>query len=226
MLEAARRGRVTGDLKLHFLDFLEKELSIIIAGLTALSPQHVDEKMVRWLRDLTDWSSGSLLTIALSNADPRRHNTLLRRAARFFRRRHRSRHTFEFLLYAAEIFYILAEDPCRYRHLLPATSRHGLPPQAAEEGDGSGLIPVDMDWFGRSPAPFHDSPYVNNPLIMLCMSMFPYGYKFEKDRLVMRWLFEGIFSFKFFYILKKKVSNSSIILDQKTKQKQASTFPI
>jgi len=202
MLEAARRGRVTGDLELRFLDFLEKELSIILAGLTALSPQHVDEEMVRWLRELTDRAS-NLLARALSNADPRRHNTLLRRAARFFRRRHH-RYTFELLQDAAGIFYGLAEDPRRYRHLLPATSRHGLPPQAAEEGDGSGLIPVDMDWFGRSPAPFHDSPYVNNPLIMLCMSMFPYGYKFEKDRLVMRWLFEGIFSFKFFYILKKK----------------------
>ena len=182
MLEAARRRRVvTSDLELRFLDILEKELSIIVAGLTALSPQHVDEEMVRWLREFTDGMKSSILPLALDQ----RHNTLLRRAARFFRRRHRSRHTFEFQLYAAEIFYILAEDPCRYRHLLPATSRHGLPPQAAEEGDGSGLIPVDMDWFGRSPAPFHDSPYGNNPLIMLCMIMFPYGYgyKFEKDRL-------------------------------------------
>jgi len=29
--------------------------------------------------------------------------------------------------------------------------------------------------------------------------MFPYGYKFEKDRLVMRWLCEGLFSFEVFY---------------------------
>ena len=114
-----------------------------------------------------------------------------------FRRRHR--YTFELLQDAAGKFYGLAEDPQRYRLLLPATSRHGLPPQAAEEGDASGLIPVDMDWFGRSPAPFHDSPYGNNPLIMLCMIMFPYGYKFEKDRLVMRWLFEGLFGFEVFY---------------------------
>jgi hypothetical protein len=29
--------------------------------------------------------------------------------------------------------------------------------------------------------------------------MFPYGYKFEKDRLVMRWLFEGLFSNEVFF---------------------------
>ena len=187
MLEAARRGRVTGDLELRFLDFLEKELSIIIAGLTALSPQHVDEEMVGWLRELTDGRASGTLHRALGEAYFQRHNTLLRRAARFFRRRHH-RYTFELLQDAAGIFYGLAEDPRRYRHLLPATSRHGLPPQAAEEGDGSGLIPVDMDWFGRSPAPFHDSPYGNNnnPLLTLCVSMFPYGYKFKKDQLVMR----------------------------------------
>jgi len=184
MLEAARRGRVTGDLELRFLDFLEKELSIIIAGLTALSPQHVDEEMVGWLRELTDVRASGILPLALDQADPQRHNTLLRRAARLFRRRHR--YTFELLQDAAGIFYGLAEDPQRYRHLLPATSLHGLPPQAAEEGDGSGLIPVDMDWFGRSPAPFDDSPYGNDPLLMLCMSIFPYGYKFKKDQLVMR----------------------------------------
>jgi len=177
MLEAARRGRVTGDLELRCLDFLEKELSIILAGLTALSPQHVDEEMVRWLRALTVRESNTI-PLALSHADPRRHNTLLRRAARFFRRRHH-RYTFELLEYAAGTFYRLAEDPQRYRHLLPTTPRHGLPPQAA-----------DMDW--------DDSPYVKNPLIMLCTSMFPYGYKFEKDRLVMRRLFEGLSIFKFF----------------------------
>ena len=54
MLEAARRGRVTGDLELRCLDFLEKELSLIVAGLTALSPQHVDEEIVRCQRELTD----------------------------------------------------------------------------------------------------------------------------------------------------------------------------
>ncbi|KAG2563246.1 hypothetical protein PVAP13_8KG311814 [Panicum virgatum] len=204
MLEAARRPRVTGDLELRFLDFLKKELSFIVAGLTALSPQHGEDEMVRWLRKLTDGRASGILPRALGEADPQRHNTLLRRAARFFRRRHRSRHTFELLLYAAETFYSLAEDPCRYRHLVPATSRHGLPPQAAEEGDASGLIPVDMDWFGRSPAPFDNSPYGNNLLIMLCMSMFPYGYKFDKDRLVMRWLFEGIFSFRVFFVYSSK----------------------
>ena len=67
MLEAARRGRVTGDLELRFLDFLEKELSIIVAGLTALGPQHVDEDMMGRLEDLT----------------------LLRRAAWCIHRRHR-----------------------------------------------------------------------------------------------------------------------------------------
>ncbi|KAG2563247.1 hypothetical protein PVAP13_8KG311814 [Panicum virgatum] len=182
MLEAARRPRVTGDLELRFLDFLKKELSFIVAGLTALSPQHGEDEMVRWLRKLTDGRASGILPRALGEADPQRHNTLLRRAARFFRRRHRSRHTFELLLYAAETFYSLAEDPCRYRHLVPATSRHGLPPQAAEEGDASGL----------------------NLLIMLCMSMFPYGYKFDKDRLVMRWLFEGIFSFRVFFVYSSK----------------------
>jgi len=110
MLEAARRGRVTGDLELRFLDFLEKELSIIFAGLRALSPQHVDEEMVRWLRKLTGGRASGILPRALSEADPRRHNTLLRRAARFFRRRHH-RYTFGFRLYAAETFYGLAEDP-------------------------------------------------------------------------------------------------------------------
>ena len=67
MLEAARRRRVTGELELRRLDFLEKELSIIVPGLTALGPQHVDEDMMGRLEDLT----------------------LLRRAARCIHRRHR-----------------------------------------------------------------------------------------------------------------------------------------
>ena len=67
MLEAARRRRVTGELELRRLDFLEKELSIIVAGLTALGPQHVDEDMMGRLEDLT----------------------LLRRAARCIHRRNR-----------------------------------------------------------------------------------------------------------------------------------------
>ena len=66
MLEAARRRRVTGELELRRLDFLEKELSIIVAGLTALGP-HVDEDMMGRLEDLT----------------------LLRRTARCIHRRHR-----------------------------------------------------------------------------------------------------------------------------------------
>ncbi|RLM70270.1 disease resistance protein RPM1-like [Panicum miliaceum] len=132
MLDAARRLRVTGDLELRCLDFLEKELSFIVAGLTALSPQHVDEEMMGWLRELTDKASRRLPR-ALDEADPQRNNTLLRRASRFFRRRHR--HPVR-LLESAIDFYRLAEDPCRYRHLLPDTSRHRLPPQAAEEGGG------------------------------------------------------------------------------------------
>ena len=80
MLEAARRGRVvTGDRELRCLDFLEKELSIIVAGLTALSPQHVDQEMILWLRVLTNMASGPLAR-ALGEADPQHHNTLLRSA--------------------------------------------------------------------------------------------------------------------------------------------------
>ena len=88
MLEADRRRRVTGELELRRLDFLEKELSIIVAGLTALGPQHVDEDMMGWPKRLTFRASDTLRP-ALDEADPRRHNTLLRRAARCIHRRHR-----------------------------------------------------------------------------------------------------------------------------------------
>ena len=133
VLEAARRRRVTGELELRRLDFLEKELSFIVAGLTALSPQHVDQEMIRWLRVLTNMASGPLAR-ALGEADPQHHNTLLRRPARFFRGRHPNPIS---LLDAARIFYGLDEDPKR---LLRATSRHGLPQQADEEGR---LIPLE-----------------------------------------------------------------------------------
>jgi hypothetical protein len=128
MLEAARRRRVTaGDIELRYLDFLEKELSFIVAGLTALSTQHADDDTMRWLHRLS--RTASPLHFIIHDAGPQR--TLLRRAARFFRC---SSHRYPYeLLGAARSFYRLAEDPCRYRHLLQATSRHGLPPQAAEE---------------------------------------------------------------------------------------------
>ena len=112
-------------IELRCLDFLEKELSFIVAGLTALSPQHVDQEMIRWLRVLTNMASGPLAR-ALGEADPQHHNTLLRRPARFFRGRHPNPIS---LLDAARIFYGLDEDPKR---LLRATSRHGLPQQADE----------------------------------------------------------------------------------------------
>ncbi|PUZ45484.1 hypothetical protein GQ55_8G227500 [Panicum hallii var. hallii] len=150
MMEAARPGRGTGDLKLRCLDFLEKELRYIVAGLTALSPQHVDEEMTGWLQDLSFYASHRL-PFVIDHAHLQRDNTLLRRASRFFRRRHR--HPVQ-LLESAKDFSRLAEDPCRYRHL------HGLPPHKYK---------------------------------IMYMIMFPYGHKFETDRLVMKWLCEGSF---------------------------------
>ncbi|PUZ45418.1 hypothetical protein GQ55_8G221800 [Panicum hallii var. hallii] len=87
MMEAARPGRGTDDLELRCLDFLEKELRYIVAGLTALSPQHVDERITGWLQYLTDYADS--LPRLIDQADLQRGNTLLRRASRFFRRRHR-----------------------------------------------------------------------------------------------------------------------------------------
>ncbi|PUZ45456.1 hypothetical protein GQ55_8G224900 [Panicum hallii var. hallii] len=182
MMEAARPGRGTGDLiKLRCVDFLEKELRYIVAGLTALSPQHVDEEMTAWLRRLTGTASDRLPRV-IDQADLQRDNTLLRRASRFFRRRHR--HPVQ-LLEKAKVFYSLAEDPRRYRHLLQATSRHGLPPQAAEEGGSFYLVTTAM---GTS----YDFPYEID-LPELSMIMFPYGHKFETDRLVKKWWYEACF---------------------------------
>ncbi|XP_025791218.1 uncharacterized protein LOC112872334 [Panicum hallii] len=152
MMEAARPGRGTGDFKLRCLDFLEKELRYIVACLTALSPQHVDEEMTGWLQDLT--ATAKYLP---DQADLQRDNTLLRRASRFFRCSS-NRYPY-WLMGEARSFSRLAEDSFRYRHLLQATSRHGTS---------------------------YDLPE-------LYMIMFPDGYMFEKDQLVMRCSYEGGF---------------------------------
>ena len=40
---------------------------------------------------------------------------------------------------------------------------------------------------------FNDFPNDYLRLLLIYMSMFPYGYKFEKDRLILKWLDEGFF---------------------------------
>ena len=38
---------------------------------------------------------------------------------------------------------------------------------------------------------FNDFPNDYLRLLLIYMSMFPYGYKFEKDRLILKWIHEG-----------------------------------
>ncbi|KAF8700212.1 hypothetical protein HU200_034589 [Digitaria exilis] len=166
MLEAARRGRVTGDFELRCLEFLVEELNYIVACLTALSPDSVDNEMIGWLGKLADTASGDLSN-ALSKAHPPRR-TLLRRAVQCFCRS--DLRDPSWLLFAVSSFYLLAERHCRYMHLPAAISRLALPHQAQV-----GL-----------PGKIHLYGYI---------IMFPYGYKFEKDRLVHQWLCEASVSY-------------------------------
>ncbi|CAL4983451.1 unnamed protein product [Urochloa decumbens] len=167
MLEAARRRRVKDDLELRCLALLEKEISHIIASVTAVSPQHADEKMMEWLNAFTDTTWDTLRGVS------RERHTLLRRAAQCFHHKHR------YLYRLVERFYQIAEHPCRYR----------MPPQVAEEW--AGLRPIN--WLGQSVPPPSVHHYQSVYLLELYLSMFPYGYMFEKDQLIMKWWCEGIY---------------------------------
>ncbi|CAO2142312.1 unnamed protein product [Urochloa humidicola] len=161
MLGAASRGRrVSGDLALRCLDFLE-ELSYIIVRLTALTQQHVDKEMMAWLQSLIDTASDTRL-----GDNNEAHHTLLRKAAQGFSRRHRHPHWFRS---ASTQIHRLAEHPNSYMYLL-------------DEYKGSGHLPVDVHWFKRSQHPSYQN------LTIYMTSMFPHGYKFQRDQLLMKCL--------------------------------------
>ncbi|KAF8673262.1 hypothetical protein HU200_048816 [Digitaria exilis] len=178
MLQATPRGH---DLSLRCLEFLEKELSYIVACLTAMSLEHVNGETLEWAEKLTSTVSGDLSS-ALDEADPQRQYTLLRRAAQCFQRKDRQPNQ---LLSAVAELYRLAESPCRYNHLLTDVTLHGWR-EAADDYEDSGFNPVRFNWFEQR---YYSFPY-GTYLLVLYMVMFPYGHKFEKDGLLVKWLCE------------------------------------
>nr|CAB3502699.1 unnamed protein product [Digitaria exilis] len=101
MLEAARPGRLMGNLQLRCLEFLDKELSYMVAVCTEQSLQHINDMMVR-VPNMTNTMSINILR-AIDEADPQLQNTLLQRATRRFRRRHE----YPYRLMTAAFYYIL-----------------------------------------------------------------------------------------------------------------------
>ncbi|CAL4979988.1 unnamed protein product [Urochloa decumbens] len=187
--EMLRGRRVTGDLELRCLAFIDKELSCLIAALSSAArpPVAVDTvtEKLPWLEKLT---GAALVTLryALGEADPQRQ-TLLRNAAQCFRRRHPYPYR---LLSAAGRFYRLAEHPCRYGTMSLRPKEDIFELWAAR------ILRRDWwDWFQRLVAPSSVFPHEINLLLpTLYMNMFPYGYTFDKDQLVMKWSLEGLSS--------------------------------
>ncbi|TKW01632.1 hypothetical protein SEVIR_8G193400v4 [Setaria viridis] len=159
---ATRRRRFLGDdLELRCLDFLENELSYIVVCLTALAPDHVDEEMMAWLQRLIRTASETRCRD-------------LDEASKGFRRQHRYQH---WLRSETTQIHRLAGYPSSYMHLL--------------EAEGGGHLPVDVHWFERSQPPSYDEyefPYEIQNLTIYMVSMFPHGYKFQRDQLLMKWL--------------------------------------
>ncbi|KAF8700214.1 hypothetical protein HU200_034591 [Digitaria exilis] len=197
-LQAARRGHVTGGFEVRCLEFLESELSNTFVYLNeALSSQHVhdeNEEVVECFEDLADTASTVVPDAieALDQADPQCQNTMLPRAAQCFHCHHRRRYPYEILSKVLH-FYHFAERV--YWNLSGAIRRLGLSRQVAEEGGG--LHPV-LAWFNQQqPGRFYDFP-TGSYQVMMCMIMFPYGYKFEKERLVQKVMRETSMPYSFF----------------------------
>ncbi|KAF8673258.1 hypothetical protein HU200_048812 [Digitaria exilis] len=197
-LQAARLGHVTGSFEVRCLEFLESELSNTFVYLNeALSSQHVhdeNEGVVECFEDLADTASTVVPDAieALDQADPQCQNSMLPRAPQCFHCHHRRRYPYE-LLSKVLHFYHFAERV--YWSLSRAIRRLGLSCQMAEEGGG--IHPV-LAWFDQQqPGRFYDFP-TGSYQVMMCMIMFPYGYKFEKERLVQKVMRETSMPYSFF----------------------------
>ncbi|KAF8772309.1 hypothetical protein HU200_005901 [Digitaria exilis] len=118
MLEAARPGRLMGNLQLRCLEFLDKELSYMVAVCTEQSLQHINDMMVR-VPNMTNTMSINILR-AIDEADPQLQNTLLQRATRRFRRRHE--YPYRLMTAVTELHYLSTA----------ITSRLGMPHEAAD----------------------------------------------------------------------------------------------
>ncbi|KAF8673265.1 hypothetical protein HU200_048819 [Digitaria exilis] len=127
-----------------------------------------DEEMVPWLEELAKTASAVFPNV-LDQADPQRQNTLLPRAAQCFHRRRR--YSSRFLCQVVKDVYGFTESSYLYGHVSTAiVSRLRLPPVGLEQ----------------SPHPSYGDFTYEIYLQTLCMNMFPYGHKFEKDRLVQK----------------------------------------
>ncbi|KAF8673257.1 hypothetical protein HU200_048810 [Digitaria exilis] len=200
-LADARRGHVTGNSHLRCLEFVESELRYILEHSNkALSSQHVDDRtMVQCLEVFTQVTSEALFRAQYHFYDPQ--DTLLERATQCFHRRIGSDEDTLFDWLTKSSYYWTQSGLVNFHHLTERSymhlsidiSRLGLPRQVAEEGGG--FHAVGFACFEPSPHTSYDHFLYGSYLLTLCMIMFPYGYKFEKDRLVQKLMCEAGLSY-------------------------------